>query len=234
MDKQLRNQIKHDKFVEEVTHTVGYLQQHQDQVKKYCVVAAAVLVVIIGIYAFLNYRQSQRQEALRQATLVLDGFVGPQNPAGGLAYPTQSEKDAAALKAFSEVATKHNGTREGDMARYYASIQLCDAGKLAECEAGFKQVVGSSDKNVASLGKLSLATLYTAQKKSEQAEAIFRELVNNPTAVVSKEQAQIGLARAIQQTKPQEAQIILKSLQGLDRPAVTRAAVGVLGEMTNP
>jgi hypothetical protein len=32
-------------------------------------------------------------------------------------------------------------------------------------------------------------------------------------------------------TKPQDARVILESLQALDRPAVTRAAVAVLGEM---
>ncbi|MBL8174783.1 MAG: tetratricopeptide repeat protein [Bryobacterales bacterium] len=233
MDKQLREQIKHDKFVEEVTHTVDYLQGHKAQVKKYGGVVAAVLVVAAGIYGFMNYQASKRQDDLRQATLVQDAFVGPQNPNGGLAYATQAEKDVAALKAYSDVASKHSGSREGDLARYSAATLLCDTGKLAECEAGFKQVAASSDKNTSSLGKLSLATLYLAQKKGEQAEPLLRELVANPTAVVSKEQAQIALARAILKTKRQEAEIILKSLQALDRPAVTRAAVGVLGEMMN-
>ncbi len=233
MDKQLRQQIKHDKFVEEVTHTVDYLQDHRAQVKKYGGIAAAVLVVAVGAYSFMNYQASKRQEELRQAALTLDAFVGPQNPTGGQAFPTQADKDAAALKAFSEVATKHSGSREADLARYQASTLLCDTGKVAECEAGMKQVAASSDKSIASLGKFSLATLYTAQGKTDQAEPHFRDLVNNPTPVVSKEQAQIGLARAIQKTKRQEAEIILKSLQALDRPAVTRAAVGVLGEMMN-
>lgn len=233
MDKQLREQIKHDKFVEEVTHTVDYLQGHKEQVKKYGGIVAAILVVAVGAYAFMNYQASKRQEDLRQASLVLDAFVGPQNPNGGQAFATQADKDAAALKAFTEVATKHAGTREGDLARYSASTLLCDTGKVAECEAGLKQVTTSSDKAIASLGKLSLATLYVAQKKVDQAEPLLRDLVANPTAAVSKEQAQIALAKAIYKTKRQEAEIILKSLQALDRPAVTRAAVGVLGEMMN-
>lgn len=233
MDKQLREQIKHDKFVEEVTHTVDYLQHHQAQVKKYGGIVAALLVVGVGAYAFMNYQASKRQEDLRQASLVLDAFVGPQNPTGGQAFPTQADKDNAALKAFSDVAAKHSGSREGDLARYSASTILCDIGKVTECEAGLKQVASSADKNIASLGKLSLATLYVAQRKVDQAEPLLRDLVANPTTVVSKEQAQISLAKAIYKTKRQEAEIILKSLQALDRPAVTRAAVSVLGEMMN-
>jgi len=233
VDKQLREKIKHDKFVEEVTHTVDYLQDHKAQVKKYGGIVAAILVVAAGVYGFMNYQASKRQEDLRKAALVLDAFVGPQNPTGGLAFATQAEKDTAALKAYSEVATQHAGSKEGDLARYSAATLLCDTGKIAECEAGFKQVAASSDKNTASLGKLSLATLFVAQRKNDQAEPLLRDLVANPTAVVSKEQAQIALARAILKTKRQEAEIILKSLQALDRPAVTRAAVGVLGEMMN-
>lgn len=233
MDKQLREQIKHDKFVEEVGHTVEYLSGHKAQVSKYGGIAAAVIVVIAGIYAFMSYQASSRQEDLRKATMSLDAFIGDpaQNPTSAPAYKTQAEKDEAAFKAFQEVATKHAGSTEGDMARYQASTLACDQGKIDDCIAGFKQSAGSSDKNVASLSKLSLATIYLSQGKNDDAEKLARELVANPTPVVSKEQAQIIVARSIMKTKPQDARVILESLQALDRPAVTRAAVAVLGEM---
>lgn len=232
MDKQLRQQIKHDKFVEEVTHTVDYLKGHQDAVRKYGVVAAAVIVLAGAVYGFTSYQSRQREEALNKATLVLDAFVGQQSPTGGQVFKTQADKDAAALKAFSEVASKYSGSREGMLARYYTGNLLCDQGKVAECEAAFKEVSNGSDANVASLGKLSLATLYQSEGKTSDAEALLRDLVNHPTAVVSKEQAQLSLARTIMKTKPEEARIILNSLQALDRPAVTRAAVQLLGEMS--
>lgn len=232
MDKQLREKLKHDRFVEEVGHTVHYLQDHRAIVRKYGGAVLGVLVLIAAVWWFLGWRERGRQEDLRQASLVLDAFIGPQSPTGGLAFPNQQAKDAAALKAFSEVAQKHSGTREGQLARYYAATQLCDQGKVTECEAGYKEASQGGDRNVASLAKLSLATIYESQGKLDPAETLARELVNNPTPVVSKEQAQLVLAKTILRSKPQEARLILEALQALDRPAVTRAAVQLLGEMS--
>ena len=231
MDKQLREQLKHDKFVEEVGHTVHYLSDHKAAVQKYGGIAVGVLVLAIGVYGFMSWRESSRQEDLRQAALTLDAFIGDQSPTGGLAFKTQAEKDAAILKAMTEVANKHEGSKEGQLAQMYATQQLCDQGKLAECESGMRKIASGGDQNVASLAKLSLAELLLAQGKAGEAETIARELVNNPTAVVSKEQGQLALARAIAKSKPQEAQMILQALQALDRPAVTRAAVALMGEV---
>jgi predicted negative regulator of RcsB-dependent stress response len=233
LDKQLRTQIKHDRFVEEVGHTVEYLQGHRSQVRKYGSIGAAVLVAVIAIYGFMSWRKSSRQEELRQASILQDAFVGEQAPpTGGKWFKTQAEKDSAALKAFSDVAAKNSGSKEGQLAQFYASTILCDQGKVPECEAGFKQVAEGSDAEVASLAKLSLTEIYQSQGKVAEAENYARQLLAKPTVVVSKEQAQIALARAIAKSKPQEARILLEALQALDRPAVTRAAVAVLGEMS--
>lgn len=233
MDKQLREQLKHDKFVEEVGHTVHYLKDHRTAVTRYGTIAAVILVVVIGTWTFMNWRASQRQDALRQAALNLDGFIGEQSPTGGLTFKSQAEKDAAVYKAFTDVANQYPGTKEGQLARYYSATQLCDQGKVSECEAGYRQVIqDNSDANVTSLAKMSLATLLLSQNKPNDAETVARELVNNPTAMVSKEQGQLLLAQALIKTKPQEARILLEALQAVDRPAITRAAVGLMGEMT--
>lgn len=233
MDKQLRTQIKHDRFVEEVGHTVEYLQGHQSQVRKYGGIVAAVVVAAIAIYAFMTWQKSGRQEALRQASIIQDAFVGDQAPpTGGTWFKTQVEKENAALKAFNEVAGKYSSSKEGQLARFNAATILCDQGKTAECEAALKQAADGGDAEVASLAKLSLTEIYQSQGKVTEAEALARQLLSKPTVLVSKEQAQIALARSIMKAKPQEARILLESLQALDRPAVTRAAVAVLGEMS--
>lgn len=232
MDKKLREDLKHDKLQQEFTHTVEYLGSHKEGVRKYGGIGVGVLLLAGAVWAFIGYQRSSREEDLRKATLVLDAFVGDQNPSGGLAYKTQIEKDLASSKAFADVASRHSGTREGLVARFHAASLLCDQGKMAECEAGFKEVSNGSDAEIASLGKLSLATLYQAQGKIAEAEAVLRPLLANPTAVVSKEQVQISLARILARSKPQEARLIVESLKDVDRPAVSRAAVGVLGELT--
>jgi hypothetical protein len=233
LDKQLRTQIKHDRFVEEVGHTVEYLQGHRSQVRKYGTIGAAVVVAVVAIYAYMSWSKSTRQADLRKASIIQDAFVGDQPPpTGGLSFKTQAEKEDAALKAFSETASKHEGSKEGQLARFYAGTILCDQGKVPECEASFKKASEGGDHDVASMAKLSLIEIYQSQGKVADAEGLARQLLANPSVVVSKEQAQIALARATVKSKPQEARMILESLQALDRPAVTRAAVSILGEMT--
>lgn len=234
MDKQTREKLKHDKLQEEFTHTVQYLGSHKEMVRKYGLIAGGVLVLIIAGWSFMNYQRTSRQDDLRKAAMVVDGFVGDpaQNPTGGPTFKTQTEKDAASEKAFLEVANKHKGSREGALARFNAATLACDQGKLAECEAGFKEVANSGDAEMVSLARLSLATLYQAQGKAADAEALLRQLVASPTALVSKEQAQISLAKALARTKPQEARLLVESLKDVDRPAISRAAVAVLGELS--
>ncbi|MBI3210291.1 MAG: tetratricopeptide repeat protein [Candidatus Solibacter usitatus] len=231
MDKQLKEQIKHDTFVEQIENIFEYVTTHKAGVLRNGAIVLAVLLVAGSIYGFLNWRKNQRQEDLRKASLVLDGIIGVSGPPGAQMFKTQEEKDTAAMKAFNEVALKHSGSMEGLIARVQASSQLCDMGKTAECESGLKEAANGSHAQIASVAKVSLVSLYHGQKKLAEAEKLCRELIANPTPLVSKEQAQILLVKTIIRSKPQEARSILEQLQNADRSAVTRAAVGLLGEL---
>lgn len=232
MDKQLRDQLKHDKFVEEVGHTVEYLSEHKAAVRKYGVFGAIALVAIIGIWAFLSYQRSARQEAFSAAQSILEATAGePQPNAPPPQYKTEAEKQEAALKALNDVATKHSGSREGLLALLQAGTIYCDQGREADCEKALQQVANGGDSDVASLGKLSLATFYNAQGKAAQAETLLRQLVSSPTPMVSKEQAEIALARTIMSSKRDEAKKILEGLQSSTRSPVSRAAVAAMGEL---
>jgi len=232
VDKQLRETLKHDKFQEEVAHIGGYLSQHGTDVRKYGTIAVAVVVLIAAVWGFMSWRERQRQDDLRQATLWMDAWIGDNPPPHAKKIAkTQNEKDENALKAFAEVAKRNSGSTEGQVARYLAATHACDTGKVPECEAGMREAMNGSDAGIASLAKLSLVTLYQSQGKAGEAETLARQLVEKPTMMVSKEQAQIALAESILKSKPQEAKLLLEALQATDRPPVTRAAVRLLGQM---
>ncbi len=225
MDKQLREQLKHDKFVEEVGHTVDYLSAHRDAVRKYGMAAGALVLVAIGIWTFLGWQRGARRDDLRKAQSILEAQTGD-------VYKTIADKDAAALKAFNDMASKYSGSREGTIAQLQAATLLCDQGKEADCEKALQTAAASGDAEGASLGKLSLATYYQAQGKNDQAEPLLRQLMDRPTAMVSKEQATIALARLIGKTKNAEARKLLEGLQSSTRPPVSRAAVAAMGELS--
>jgi AAA15 family ATPase/GTPase len=68
--------------------------------------------------------------------------------------------------------------------------------------------------------------VYLGEKKIAEAQGLLRAIVNSPTSLVSKAQAQILLAQIDQSVNPAESKNILKSIEKSDqgRPAVSRAA----------
>ena len=106
-------------------------------------------------------------------------------------YPTQQAKDDASLKAFAEVAAKHSGSREGLIAEYYVGTIRAERNDSKGAETNLKDVADSSSK-FAPLAKVALAHLYANQGKNSEAQALLNGLINKPTELVSKAQAQVA------------------------------------------
>lgn len=230
VDKVEREHLKHDRFVEEVTHSVEYAVGHKKQVTLYGGIAAAILVVGVGVWFFMGKQAEARQADLREAILIQDAAVGPGSNPYLKTYPTQAEKEAAALKAFSDLAAKHGSNEVGAVAKYYQGVIYADQGKYAEAETNFKAAIDTGDKDYGSLAKYSLAQMYARQNKKDEAEKLLRSLLASPTILVSKEQAEIELAKLIAPTKPDEAKKLLEPLRTSERSTVSRWAVTAYGD----
>jgi len=231
VDKQEREALKHDAFVEEVVHSLDYAKQHKNQVTLYGSIALAVIALAAGGYWWMNKQADERQLALRRAIDDHQASIGPAGASPYVkTYPTQAEKEAAVTKSFADLSAKYSGKEEGTIGDYFLGISYSDQGKLAEAEKQWlKAVDGSGD--IASLARFSLAQLYIRQAKPAEAEKHLRYLADHPTALVSKENAQIELAKVIGQTKPDEARKMLEPLRQLStRPSVSRWAITAYGE----
>ena len=80
------------------------------------------------------------------------------------------------------------------------------------------------------LAKLSLAQIYFGDGRDAQGEKTLRELIDNPTDFVSKEQATISLARFLAPKKPAEARKLLEPLRS-QPGAVSQVALSLIGEL---
>jgi predicted negative regulator of RcsB-dependent stress response len=231
VDRITRKDLKHDKFAEEVTHTVEYVGHHRKDMVKYGVIVLVVLVLGIGTWMYRTRTAAERQSALTQAMRVQGAAIGPNsgNPLI-LTFPTQAEKDQATIKAFSEFIAKYSSSDEAYTARYYMGVIAADAGKMADAEKSFQEVAKSGPSALASLAKLALAQIYQSESKTADAEKLLRGLMENPTAVVSKEQATISLARLLAPTNAAEARKLLEPLRE-GRSPVSRAALTLLSEL---
>ena len=57
-----------------------------------------------------------------------------------------------------------------------------------------QETANASDSELASLGKLALASVYASEKKDDQAVDLYKQLSDRPTMLVSKPTAQFELA----------------------------------------
>jgi tetratricopeptide (TPR) repeat protein len=230
VDRVHRKELKHDKFVEQVGHTVEYATEHKAQFTRYGMIALAVLVIAAGAYFFRNHQHSTRQAALRDALKVQNAQVGQPATEFFASYPTEAEKSAAQEKTWKEFVAKYHGSDEGAIGAFYLGTIYADRGNVSEAEKYFKQAIDDGSAAYSSQAKLSLAELYNGAGRKQDAERLLRELMNKPTVMVSKEQATIALARVIAPTKPEEARKLLEPLR-TQTGAVSRVALTALAEM---
>jgi predicted negative regulator of RcsB-dependent stress response len=225
-----RKELKTDRFAVEVGHTVEYVEEHKQQVVRYTAIGLAIAVVGVGTYFYRKHQHAASQQVLAQAIQVQEAPVGAAPPNTPVSFPTQPAKDAAAVKAFTKIASDYPRSDEALIARYYLGSIAADQGKLAEAEKHFKAVADSSDAKYASLAKLALAQIYFIDGHAEQGEKLLRALIDRPTVFVSKEQATIALARGLAKTKPAEARKLLEPLR-TQRSAISQVAITALSEL---
>ena len=233
MDKVTRQDLKTDRFVAEVGHTVEYVSSHKDLVAKYGGIALVVILLIAGGWYWRGKQAETRALDLGAAMKIRDASIAPMANPGDtrLAFPTQQEKNNALRKALVDVATRHSGSNEAAVAHYLLAVLDSDENKMADAEKNFQKAADSGDAEYASLARWSLQQIYASSGREKEAEAILRAFIANPTVMVSSEQATIALAQLIWKKNPQEAMKMLEPLSKISRQAVARYASSLLGEI---
>jgi tetratricopeptide (TPR) repeat protein len=231
VDSKTRQKLKSDRFAQEVEHSFSWLGEHKDDVKRYGPIVLGVIVVALGIYYYVRYQATVRQEAFAHAYLIDTANIGPvPDKPGGLAFPTESAKKEATAKAFSELATKYSGTQEGGIAQMYMASDAADKGDLANAEKLYANAVDSAPKAIASQARLALADVYAAEGKNADAEKALRYAIANPTITVSKDEATIHLAQFMIKDHCDEARKMLMPLRTGASATISQAAVAALSQ----
>ena len=151
---------------------------------------------------------------------------------GQKTYASVAERAKAANAAFTDVASHYGLTKDGKNARYFAGLTYMEEGQTQSAEDTLKQVAGSWDHELASLGKFALAGLYRQSGRDAQAIDVYNDLTAHPTDAVPAGLAQIQLAELYAaQGKTDQANKIYAQLKDKD----AKGAAGALAaEKLNP
>lgn len=240
MRAETRHQLKTDAFsrvtIGAAEKTAHWSSEHQTTIA----VGVAVLVVIAAIIGGGWYYQSGQNEKasfdFSQAVRTLDM---PLRPAGTPEQPdapsftSAKERAETAHKQFQAIVDKYPHTHTADLSRYFLGVTAVSAGDNAGAEKYFHDAADHSNKELASVAKLALASLEGNTDRTKDAEAVYQDLINHPTASVSKVTAQLQLAELYQNgNRPLDAKRVYEGIKKENAgPEATQIATQKLAEL---
>ena len=224
-----RKELKQDNVALKVEETTHFLVTHRELVTKVGVGILAVLVIGFGSWFFISSRRDGREQALATAITMENAPVGAA-AAGGVSFPSDAAKADAVKKAFDSVISQNGGSEEAYASEYYLAGSDAAAGKTDDAVKKYDDVISGAGTDYASLAKLAKAQLLFSLNRSPEAQTLLKDLIANPTAMVSKDQASITLAKGIAATQPDEARKLLVPIAS-EHSDVSQIAVTAMAEL---
>jgi TolA-binding protein len=218
---ETRHQIKQDAFsrvtLGAAEKTAHWTVEHKNTLAIATVAVVLIIAAVAGGWYYLSAQDEKASFDMSQAVRTLEA---PLRPPGAPAQPdvpsftSVRERSDAAKKQFQAIVDKYPHTRTADMARYFLGVTSATAGDTAGAENNFKSVASTGNKELASVAKLALASLYANTNRTKDAVATYQDLINHPTDSVSKPTAQLQLAELYQSSnQPLDAKRIYEQIK---------------------
>jgi TolA-binding protein len=218
---ETRHQLKQDAFsrvtIGAAEKTAHWSVEHRSTLVTAAIVVAVVLALVLGGWYYLS---TQDEKASLQFSQAVRTMETPLRPAGMPAQPdvpsfsSARERTEAARKQFQGILDKYPHTHTADMAQYLLGVTAAEIGDNSTAERNFKEVVSSGNRELSSVAKLALASLYGNTNRVKDAVALYQELSNKPTSSVSKVTAQLQLAELYQSSnQPLDAKRVFEQIK---------------------
>lgn len=229
-----RKQLKQDSFTATAKETVSWAVEHRQKLIYGAIIVAVVLCIYLGYWYATTYRDDEASADLGAAIATYNAPIrGEGEPVvpGVENYGSAKERAGKAQQEFQAVVSRYGHTRSGKMARYFLGVTDAQLGDNAAAESNLKAAADSAPKDTASLAKFALAALYRQTNRTDQAIALYKDLIDHPTDVVSKSTAQLELASLYEQKQPAEAKKIYQELQKNPNSPAAQIATSKLAEL---
>ena len=230
MRAETRHQLKEDRFskvtLQAAEQTVHWSEAHKSKLVAASIAAVLVAAIGFGGWYYMNTQDEKASVELSSAGRVLEEPIRPAGVPEQPGYPSfasSQDRATASRKLFQAIIDKYPHTHTADMARYFVGLTSSQLGDNAAAEKALQEVAQGSNKDVAALARLALASVYAAENKGSQAVDTYKQLIENPTLSVSKVMAQLELAGYYaNHQKPDEAKRIYDQIQK-ENPATEAA-----------
>ena len=221
MRAETRHQLKQDAFsrvtIDAAERTAHWSVEHRQTLIISVVAVAVVLAAVIGGWYYLSTQDEKASLELAQAVRAMDTQLRPAGAPEQPDFPTftsAKERAETATKKLQAIVDKYPHTRTADMAHYFLGVTAVNLSNNPAAERNFKDVTSSGNRDLSSLAKSALASLYGQTNRPKEAIAIYQELINKPTAAVGKVTAQLQLAALYQSTnQPIEAKRLYEQIK---------------------
>jgi TolA-binding protein len=198
---ETRHQLKQDAF-SRVTLGAAEKTAHWSVEHRNTLVIAVIAIIVIAAIAAGGwyYTSTQNEKASLDLTKAIRVLQAQIRPAGTPAQPdvpsytSAKERAEAAKKQFQAIEDKYPHTRSATTALYFMGVTSATEGDNTAAESDFKAVISEGNKELASVGKLALASLYADTNRTKDAATLYQELIDKPTISVGKVAAQLQLA----------------------------------------
>ncbi|MFZ0428183.1 MAG: tetratricopeptide repeat protein [Acidobacteriota bacterium] len=169
----------------------------------------AVLVVTTGVLLWNQYsssRQEKMQTAFADALDIFHAPVGAEatqdqnNPIKPkYTFADDKAKYEKSLSAFQALASQYSGSKIGALSEYYAALSMNELGQNEQARSTLQSIVDQSDYiEVKDLARNTLADLDLADGKYDDAMALLRQILEQPSQDFPKEIVMLKLGRILE------------------------------------
>lgn len=166
---------------------------------------AILCLAILAGYGWNNYsssRHNKMQAAFAEGLELYHGTIEPEKAAEAPIPDVQADGEEAAaeaqeitydfssdserlkksLESFQQTADEYQGTKIGDLARYYTAICYVDIGDDEKAEVILQEVINESEfTDVKNLARNSAGQLASADNNIDQAITFLEQIVEEPS-----------------------------------------------------
>jgi predicted negative regulator of RcsB-dependent stress response len=211
MKRNERHHLKDNELAHFATAARASVEARKSQVTTIIIGVVVILALAVGYTAWRGRVQGRAGTLLAEAMAVQDTRVGapeaPGSPSAGPSYPTEKEKNQAALTKLKIVADQYPATEAGLFARFReAGVQMA-LGNAKEAATAYQQVIdGAGDNIYGQMARLGLAEAQVRSGEFDKAIETYKDLSQRKDGPLPVDGILVQLGRTyLEAGKPSEA-----------------------------